>query len=270
MKWKATSAAVLCFSAAGCGESRLAEEPAGALAVIEIPTSIEFMPIPGGTFILGSPRDETGRSENEGPQVSVTVQQFELMTTPVTWSMWLQVMGSDSHIDSIPEGLTGDHPVTGVTWHDTWKFMERLHKADPEHIYRLPGEAEWEYACRAGTATRFFWGDSDEPEDVDRYCWYWGNSERTTQPVALLEGNPWGLFDMSGNVFEWCLDTWSPTYEDTPVDGGFREAPDVGYRVVRGGSYRSDPLNCRSAYRFSYGEIVRSLGIGFRVARVPV
>ena len=265
MKWKATSAAVLCISAVGCGEDRPAGEPSGTAVVAGLPASMEFVTIPGGTFIMGSPEGEEGRRENEGPQLQVSLEPFELMTTPVTWSMWIQVMGSGS----IPEGLTGEHPATGMTWLETWEFLERLHLMDPGHFYRLPGEAEWEYACRAGTVTRFYWGDSEEPEVLDRYCWYWGNSEGASRPVGLLEPNTWGLYDMSGNVLEWCHDTWNPDHEGAPPDGSFREDPDVPFRVVRGGGHRSDPSGCRSAYRFSYGQLVRSMATGFRVARVP-
>ncbi len=233
-----------------------------------LPPGIEFVSIPGGTFVMGSPEDEPGRAGNEGPLTEVSVAPFEMMTTPVTWDMWIGVMGEDPEV-SPPAGVTGEHPVTGVTWSDTWRFLERLHRLDPGHIYRLPGEAEWEYACRAGTDTRFFWGDSDDPEVMDRYCVYWGNSGNSPGPVGGREPNPWGLYDMAGNVFEWCLDTWTDSIGGFTGEWNIRENPNVPYRVVRGGNHRSDPWGCRSAYRYSYREILSGLGIGFRAVRVP-
>lgn len=269
MKWNAISAVILLFSAAGCGENRLAEEPAEVVSVRAIPSSMEFVSIPGGTFTMGSPEEESGRAENEGPLVEVTLEPFELLSTPVTWDMWTEVMGEDSEIPLPPDGVTGEHPVTGVTWADTWRFLERLHRMDPAHFYGLPGESQWEYACRAGTTTSFFWGESDDPEVVGRYCWYWGNSEGSTRAVGLLEPNPWGLYDMNGNVLEWCHDTWADNYENTPSDGSSRESSGIPFRVARGGSWRSDIRTLRSAYRFSYRPEVNGLTVGFRVLRTP-
>lgn len=267
--WKTVSAAILLVSAMGCGGNRLAEEPADIVSVGAIPSSMEFVGVPGGTFIAGSPGDEPGRVENEEPMIEVTIEPFELLSTPVTWDMWNEVMGEESEIAMPRDGVTGSHPVTGVTWADTWRFLERLHRMDPAHFYGLPSETQWEYACRAGTTTRFFWGDSEDPGVVGRYCWYWGNSEGSTQEVGLLEPNPWGLYDMNGNVMEWCHDTWADNYETTPLDGSYRESSGIPYRVVRGGSWRSDTWALRSAYRFSYRTVLNALTVGFRVARTP-
>jgi len=267
---KALSAAILLFSTLGCGENRLAEESAEVVSAGAIPSSMEFVSIPGGTFEMGSPGGEPGRAENEGPVLEVTIEPFELLSTPVTRDMWNEVMGGDSGIPLPPDGVTGGHPVTGVAWADTWRFLERLQRMDPEHFYGLPSESQWEYACRAGTTTAFFWGDSEDPEVVGRYCWYWGNSGGSTHETGLLEPNPWGLYDMNGNVFEWCHDTWADTYEGTPVDGSYRESPEIPFRVARGGSWRSDIRALRSAYRFSYRAVVNGLTVGFRVVRTPI
>lgn len=269
MNRMALSAVILLFSALGCGENRLAEEPADPVSVGEIPSSMEFVSIPGGTFVMGSPEDEPGRADNEGPLTEVVIEPFELLSTPVTWDMWNEVMGTESGIPLPPDGVTGSHPVTGVTWADTWRFLERLHVLDPEHFYGLPSESQWEYACRAGTTTRFFWGDSEDPGTAGRYCWHWENSRGACQPVGLLEPNPWGLYDMNGNVYEWCHDTWADDYGTTPADGSPRESTVVPFRVVRGGSCRTDVRTMRSAYRFSYRPEVNGLTVGFRVMRRP-
>lgn len=267
MNRKAIPAVILTITAVGCGENRLAEEPAEAVSAGAIPSSMEFVAIPGGSFMLGSPEGEEGRSLNEGPMTEVAIEPFEMLSTPVTWDMWNEVMGEDSRIPLPAEGVTGAHPVTGVTWADTWRFLERLHDLDPGHFYGLPGESQWEYACRAGTATRFFWGESGEPGLAGRYCWFWDNSGGSTQPVGLLEPNPWGLYDMNGNVYEWCHDTWADDYGTTPSDGSPRESSVVPFRVVRGGSCRTDIRTMRSAYRFSYRPEVNGLTVGFRVVR---
>ena len=264
MKWKVL--VVLAASLSGCEDG--VSMPGETQDPGSLPERMEFVTIPSGEFIMGSPASQEGRSDNEGPPRRVTVEAFELMSTPVTWSMWLEVMGEDSEAGHHAEGNLADHPVTGVSWRETWHFMERLHTIDPDHIYRLPSEAEWEYACRAGTDTRFFWGDSDDPDVMDRYCWYWGNSGRSTRPVGEKEPNPWGLMDMSGNVYEWCHDSWYDNYEGAPGDGTPREHSESPFRVVRGGSWRMDPHRCRSAFRFSYLDTVTGFDLGFRVARV--
>lgn len=258
-------AAVVFTAACGAGSAPAREAPHEPAA--GLPPGIEFVSIPGGTFVMGSPENEPGRAGNEGPLTEVSVAPFEMMTTPVTWDMWTSVMEDDPEVQP-PEWATGDHPVTGVSWLDAWMFLERLHELDPEHIYRLPGEVEWEYACRAGTATRFFWGDRDDPEVMDRYCVYWGNSGNRPGPVGAREPNPWGLYDMAGNVFEWCHDTWADSIGGFSGAWNIRETPDIPYRVVRGGNYRSDSRGCRSAYRYSYQEKLSGLGIGFRAVRV--
>lgn len=266
MGWMMALGAVFGLAVSGCGGSG---EPGEEISSPGLPRGMEFAAVPSGEFLMGSPETEPGRLGNEGPQSRVRIESFELMTTPVTRGMWREVMGEEWNASSPPSGTGDRHPMTGVNWGDTWAFIERLHELDPEHIYRLPSEAEWEYACRAGTETAFFWGNDPSPETADPYCWHWGNSEGTSQPVALKQGNPWGFHDMSGNVKEWCHDTWSDDHREAPEDGAPRESPGNPFRVVRGGSWRHDLERCRSAYRFAYAGHLSAMTIGFRVARVP-
>jgi len=220
---------------------------------------MEFVSIPGGSFYMGSPSSESGRGSDEARH-RVTVGAFELMTTEVTQGMWLEVMGSN------PSYFTGDlnRPVEKVFWNDCQEFIDRLNDMDPSHTYRLPSESEWEYACRAGTTTRFYWGDSEST--MGRYCWYTENSNSTTHPVAQTEPNAWGLYDMSGNVWEWCEDKYTSDYDDCPTDG--RAYTGSGSdRVGRGGSWSLGARYCRSAYRLFSSPGGRFNSLGFRVAR---
>jgi len=127
--------------------------------------------------------------------------------------------------------------------------------------YRLPTEAEWEYACRAGTTTRYYFGD--DANQLGDYAWYDGNSQKTTHPVGQKKPNAWGLYDMSGNVWEWCEDNWHDSYKNAPSDGSAWLTNDNNYHILRGGSWYYYPRDCRSAYRDLSGSPYFSLG--FRV-----
>lgn len=221
--------------------------------------NIEMLWIPPGTFMMGSPETEEGRSSNETLH-KVTLDGFYLGKYPVTQDQWKAVMGNT------PSHFKGDGrlPVERVSWHDVMAFCEKLSQKTGRN-YILPTEAQWEYACRAGTTTRFPSGDSDALPG--RHAWYGGNSGVKTQPVGEKLANPWGLHDINGNVWEWCLD-W---YGDYPAEGTKNPTgPGSGeYRVLRGGSLRSGSNHFRPAYRYYGRPDRRSDDVGFRLAWTP-
>jgi formylglycine-generating enzyme required for sulfatase activity len=234
----------------------------GALLVTPGPLEgMEFVQIPAGTFTMGDSGPEA--SDWSVPAHEVSVQPFELMTTEVSQGMWIEVMGDN------PSSMPGDlqRPVESVSWDDCQVFLSRLNELDPDHSYRLPTESEWEYACRAGSTTAFFWGDELDPG----YCWWFGNSPETTHPVGTSRPNAFGLHDMSGNVWEWCADFFHYNYEGAPADGSAWGEEAWGWdRVIRGGgigcfyeeSYRSSiRINCATDKRY--------FDHGLRVARDP-
>jgi len=221
---------------------------------------------------MGSPSSEEDRDSDE-VRHRVTVGSFELMTTEVTQGMWEAVMGEDirelrdaANPDWSLRGEGDNYPIYYVSWNDCQDFIERLNEMDPSHTYRLPSESEWEYACRAGTTTRFYWGDSDSESTMGRYCWYSENSNSTTHLVAQKEPNAWGLYDMSGNVWEWCEDKYTSDYDDCPTDGSAYTGSGSN-RVERGGSWSNSARFCRSANRSVSSPGIRFNYLGFRVAR---
>jgi len=230
-----------------------------SLRVSEGPLSgMEFVTIPEGSFQMGSASSELDRESNEKLH-RVTVGSFELMTTEVTQVMWEEVMGSNP---SNGNGVGSDLPVFNVSWNDCQEFIGKLNDQDDRYIYRLPTEAEWEYACRAGTITAYFWGSIMNGD----YCCYEGNSNNSADPCGGKLPNNWGLYDMSGNVWEWCQDAYTSDYDDCPTDGSAFSHPDPDF-VIRGGSWYSGARGCRSAYRGIGSPGFRSNILGFRLAR---
>ena len=229
-----------------------------------------FVRIPAGTFTMGSPDAETGSYDRERPQHEVTLSQdFYIMTTEVTQAQWVEVMGSNpSYFDS----CGGDCPVERVSWNDIQDFITALNALDGR-TYRLPTEAEWEYAARAGTTTAFYNGDITQegydPIDpnLDAIGWYRGNSGSTTHLVAQKLPNAWGLFDMSGNVWEWVQDWYGNYPENAVTDPVGPET--ASYRVARGGSWNDSARYCRSAHRNRTNPSNRVNGLGFRLALSP-
>jgi len=209
---------------------------------------IRFRLIPAGTFMMGSPENEEERDEREGPQHQVTISRpFYMGTFQVTQSQWQQVMGSN------PSYSKGDDlPVESVfCWNDGQGYLGKLCKMEgvPKETYRLPTEAEWEYACRAGTTTRFYTGDSDG--DLARAGWYRDNSghkTHKTHPIGQKAPNAFGLYDMHGNVWEWCEDWYAAYASGNIIDP--RGPVKGSARVLRGGSWYNRAFLCRSAFRF--------------------
>ena len=223
-------------------------------------SDMEFVPIPGGSFLMGSPSNESGRYDNE-KQHRVTISGFQMMTTEVTQGMWTAVMGGN------PSNWKGDNqPVEQVSWNNCQKFIKKLNQRDPGKNYRLPTEAEWEYACRSGTTTRFYGGDRDS--DLDRVGWYDGNSDDKPHPVGQKQANSWGLYDMHGNVCEWCQDWYGDYSSGSVTDPRGPSSGSFGsYRVIRGGGWYSSAGLCRSAIRVINDPSTRDYGLGFRLAR---
>ena len=225
-----------------------------------------------GTFTMGSPSTEEGRKPAEGPQTQVTISRgFWISSSETTQEEYLAVMGSN------PSWYIGDLkcPVENVTWSDATNYCGKLTARErtagrlpADHEYRLPTEAEWEYCCRAGTTTRFSYGDDPGYTLLDEYaCWCLVNSGIRTHPVGQLDPNPWGLFDMHGNVSEWCSDWYSKSLPGGSVTDP--RGPNKGTaRVVHGGNFGSDGSGCRSSLRYGSGP-GRILTLGFRVVMAP-
>ena len=212
--------------------------------------------IPPGRFQMGSPESEAGRWKDEGPQHEVTLTRgFWLGETAVTQELWEAVMGPNP--SELPDNA--QRPVTSVSWEDCQGFFEAAEALLTGLALRLPTEAEWEYACRAGTTTRYAFGDEISKEQANF------ESDQAA-PVRSFPPTPWGLYEMHGNVWEWCQDYWQDQYSEGPVDDptGPREG---AVRVIRGGSWISVARLVRSACRDWYASGVRLDFLGIRLAR---
>jgi len=245
---------------------------------------IEMMQIPAGTFLMGSPEDELDRLESESPQYEVNVATFFMEKYPVTQAQWRAVAELpqvERGMEADPSRFKGDmRPVEQVSWYDAVAFCARLSQHTGRE-YRLPTEAEWEYACRAGTTTPFHFGETITTDlanyrgtDDERQNWsgsygkgLMGEYRAETTPVNDFGvANGFGLCDMHGNVFEWCEDHWHSNYEGAPVDGSaWLSDDDTANRVIRGGSWGYVPWYCRSAYRDYDAPGNTNNNIGFRV-----
>ena len=237
---------------------------------------LELVRIPGGWFMMGSPADEPQRSASEGPLHGVTVPAFLLGRHPVTQAQWravAQMPPVSLALDPDPAYFKGaERPVEQVSWMEAVEFCDRLAQST-NCPYRLPTEAEWEYACRAGTRTPFHEGAllTTESANYDGRFAYAAGPEgvyrgATTPVMQLGVGNAFGLCDLHGNVAEWCQDPWHETYNGAPRDGRAWGFPRNLYRVTRGGGWGSPPRLCRSASRYRHRPDAWSNGIGFRVA----
>jgi len=211
-------------------------------------TQMQIVSVPGGTFLMGSPLSEAGRDQDEGPQNEVTVQSFSIGKYEVTQKQYKAVMGTN------PLSFQGDDlPVDSVSWNDAVDFCRKLSQITGRE-YRLPTEAEWEYASRAKTSGPF-------AGNVDATTWYDANSGNRTHSVGQKEPNGFGLYDMNGNVWEWCQSKYKPyPYR---ADDGREDLQTTDVRVMRGGSWRSPQKGCRSAYRRRVPPDDRT--IGFRI-----
>jgi Uncharacterized conserved protein len=223
-------------------------------------TGMEFVLIPAGEFMMGSLLEEQDSYSNEYPVHEVSIKNsFYIGKHPVTQAEWRTIMR-----DNPSTFIMGDRPVESVSWGDVQEFIARLNEKEGSNRYRLPSEAEWEYACRAGTQTKYSFGDNKEK--LNEYAWYNQNSGSETHPIGRKKPNSWSLYDMHGNVWEWVQDSWHNNYKGAPSDGSAWE--DGGsFRVSRGGSWYRDSKSCRSADRDWHKPGYRGSDLGFRLLR---
>ena len=239
----------------------------------EITNSIgmKLVLIPKGTFMMGSPDSEEGRQEIETQHEVTISKDYYLGVTEVTQGQYEKVMGTNpSYFQGNKiEGSSSNHPVEQVSWGDAVEFCKKLSDLPEEkaagRVYRLPTEAEWEYACRAGSKTAYSFGESSK--SMGDYAWFDGNSNEQTHPVGQKKANAWGLYDMHGNVWEWCSDCYGDYPKGAVSDPvGQREGL---FRLNRGGSLLLDAAACRSAIRSWDYPSFRHDNFGFRVALSP-
>jgi formylglycine-generating enzyme required for sulfatase activity len=229
-------------------------------------TGMVLVLIPAGKFTMGSPPGEAGR-ESQERQHRVTISRpYYLGRFEVTQKAWVAVMGSNTSHFQDPSDM---RPVEMVTWFDAQEFLERLSRR-AHRRFRLPTEAEWEYACRAGTTTAYATGARLTASQANFNARYplpgdqAGPARDTTTPVGSFAPNAWGLYDMHGNVWEWCAD-WHCPYADGDAVDPFGEC-DTPFRVIRGGSWHFDAASARSALRYTHRPQDRGMSLGFRVA----
>jgi formylglycine-generating enzyme required for sulfatase activity len=295
--------------------------PFAATAEQADPLALTLVEIPAGRFLMGSPPDELERYGDEGPQHDVEMASFFISQTPITQAQWRAVaqwepregerwerelkanpsrfqpkeeadekeesFGSFGLLEG--EASSDQRPVEQVSWLDAMEFCSRLSQRTGRH-YTLPSEAQWEVACRAGTRTPFAFGETITPElaNYDGNFTYAngpeGENRKQTTPVGSFPANAWGLQDMHGNVWEWCLDPWHGSYEGAPEDGSAwlplpeekgstpeakEESGEGSVRLLRGGSWNGIPRVCRSAVRYRYQPDDAGRPIGFRVVCLP-
>jgi len=233
----------------------------------------EMVVIPAGSFLMGSPETETGRRNDEGPQRRVSIAQpFAVGKFEVTFAEWDACVAAggcappeEGPYSPSDQGWGRERrPVINVSWQDAKRYVRWLNGRIGGMAYRLLSEAEWEYAARAGTTTRWSFGD-DEAQPGD-YAWFAANAQSRTQPVGAKRANAFGLFDMHGNVWEWVEDCYAP-YGSAPADGSANTTQGCSSRVVRGGSWVVNPQILRSANRDWNTPTYRINVIGFRLAR---
>lgn len=250
--------------------------------------ALEMVALEGGTFLMGAPEGEIGGKSSQKPQHGVKIAPFWLGRYPITQAEWLAIAllpKVNRTLPRQPSNFAGERrPVEQITWLEAVECCDRLCQLTGKP-YRLPAEAEWEYACRGGTATPFHFGETIATDCANYSGVDWdylgrvvspgaygrgslGCDRRETTAVGELENaNSWGLSDLHGNVREWCQDVWHPNYRGAPEDGSaWLEGGDPEQRVVRGGSWNGGPYKCRSAYRGKFAAEAGFYDLGLRVA----
>jgi len=233
---------------------------------------LEIIRIPAGNFMMGSAQNDPNRLGSEGPPHEVTLEDFYISKCLITQAQWQAVASmpkikwelnpNPTSFNDFP--VTGDrHPIESVSWFDAMEFCARL-SVYSSQTYTLPSEAQWEYACRAGTTTPYYFGDKINCfNEVNYLC-------DSTFPVAAFPPNAYGLHDMHGSVWEWCLDHYHDSYKGAPTDGTAWESKgNCRFRILRGGSWNSNPRDCRSTHREYQAPNCTLSYIGFRVVNVP-
>ena len=232
--------------------------------------SMKLALIPAGKFLMGA-KNEEDLSDDEAPLHNVTISKpFYMGIYPVTQSQWAEVMATTlaqqrdkANKDWPFFGEGADNPIYYVSWEEAAEFCTKLSKKTGRTV-KLPTEAQWEYACRAGSRTKFGFGANEE--DFGDYAWYTKNSDEKTHPVGQKKPNTWGLYDMHGNVWEWCRDWYDKDYYSATGNVLDPQGPEDGaFRVLRGGCWGQVPLRCRSASRMWDFPAGRGGSMGFRV-----
>jgi len=253
---------------------RKVQEPIQLQKTITNSIGMEFILIPAESFTMGSrlsTKDLVGRfggkeewfELEKPPRVVKISQPFYLQKTEVSQGQWKKVVGNNP---SDFKQCGDDCPVEKLSWYDAKEFIKRLNTMEGTDKYRLPSEAEWEYACRAGTTTEYSFGD--DSSKLGEYAWYGDNSNKTTHPIATKKPNPWGLYDVHGNVWEWVEDDRHDSYEQAKDDGSaWINDPRGSGRMLRGGSWDLEARYCRSAGRGPVLPDARGGRVGFRLAR---
>ena len=221
---------------------------------------MKFVYVSPGTFIMGSPTDEPGRDSDERQHRVTLSKDFYIQITEVTQRQWQAIMG---HNPSHFKNCGNNCPVETVSWNDCQEFIRRLNQKEKANKYRLSTEAEWEYACRAGSTTPFYYGIDQSM--LSNHAWYGDVSRKGTRPVGQKKPNAWGLYDMHGNVWEWCQD-WYGEYPTGYVIDPKRPSSGSS-RVLRGGGWSNNARYCRSANRGRDNPDNRNYFYGFRLAR---
>ncbi|MEH2191090.1 MAG: formylglycine-generating enzyme family protein [Nostoc sp.] len=232
--------------------------------------TLEMAAIPGGNFMMGSPENEKSRCDNESPQHKVTVPSFFMGKYPVTQEQYQVIMGNNPSSRRFSNNL----PVECVSWDDAVEFCQKLSQKTGKN-YRLPHEAEWEYACRSGTTTPFYFGETITPELANYTLSFLTYADepivkqeksQSIEEVGTFPPNAFGLYDMHGNVWEWCQDDCNGNYNyiNAPIDGSGWIGQSIDKRL-RGGSYNIYPSHCRSAFRALHRHNVRYPVLGFRI-----
>jgi len=265
-----------------CGKDSKKSGPTGPGDDI---SGITFVTIPGGTFLMGDIQNYN-KYAREKPVHTVTLTSFEMSIYEVTQGQYQSVIGTNPSHDF---GVGDNYPVYCVSWYDAVKFCNKLSDAAglvrcynestwacdlTKNGFRLPTEAEWEYACRAGAETYFFTGnnlssDGQTSTDLDRAGWYYGNSGSKTHPTGEKEKNAFGLYDMHGNVWEWCNDWYGERYYASSPSADPTGPSTGSNRVKRGGGWGSGAKYCRSAYHIGDGPLDAYGSVGFHVVRRP-
>jgi formylglycine-generating enzyme required for sulfatase activity len=233
------------------------------------PTNMVF--IPPNSFLMGSPTNELSRTTDEGPQTTVILSRgFWIGKYEVTQGEYVSIMNIN------PSSFPGDlnRPISSVSWLDATNYCAKLTQQElaagripAGSAYRLPTEAEWEYAARAGTSTRFSYGDDPDATNLINHAWYSANAGPSLHPVGLKLPNPWGLYDTEGNVWEWCSDWYGETLPGgVQIDPKGPPSNPIGFKVMRGGAYDYFDSDCRSARRLYFGApTLTDSDLGFRV-----
>ena len=250
------------------GEEKSVQLPGGV--------KLELVWIPPGEFLMGSPANEKDRSNDEGPQRRVRIAKgFWMGKYEVTQEQWAAVMSTRPWANEKYAKSNPRHAVSYVSWDNCQEFVKRLNTQFPipNSAFRLPTEAEWEYACRAGTATRFYYGDDPDYSRLGHYAWYRKNTydvgDKYAHSVGQKKPNAWDLYDMHGNVYEWCQDWYGEDYYGKSPSGDPKGPSSGSCRVLRGGSWSYCPVLCRAADRGRSSPSNRNNNFGFRIVSSP-